>query len=73
MSTLTLLDRSVLGALKIDRLNSLEEVSKMRCAWCKEMIDGDPVKKDDKAYCSQECADMDSEEEEEEEEEEEKN
>ena len=45
----------------------------MRCAWCKEMIDGDPVHRSDKAYCSQECADMDSEEQEEEEEEEEKN
>jgi hypothetical protein len=44
----------------------------MRCAWCGEKIEEDPVWKDDKPYCSQECADMGSTEEEEEEEEEEK-
>jgi predicted nucleic acid-binding Zn ribbon protein len=47
----------------------------MNCASCGDKIKGEPIWKDDEAYCSEECADMgpldeDLEEEEEEEEEE---
>lgn len=46
----------------------------MRCASCGEKIEDDPVWRNDKAYCCQDCADMGESEEEEEkvEEEEEK-
>jgi len=43
----------------------------MKCASCGEEIEGKPIWKDDKPYCSEECADMESMEEEEEKEDEE--
>jgi len=60
----------------VSRCSWSEEVRKMRCASCGEKIEEDPVWRNDKAYCCQDCADMgESEEEEEkvEEEEEEEN
>jgi hypothetical protein len=41
----------------------------MRCTWCGEKIEDDPVWKKDKPYCSEECAEMDTDEDEEKEEE----
>lgn len=51
-----------------------EEVIRVKCAWCGETINSDPVWRDEELYCSDECADMGPFEEEEEkwEEEEEK-
>jgi endogenous inhibitor of DNA gyrase (YacG/DUF329 family) len=46
-----------------------EEVRNMKCASCGEIIKGDPVWRDEKPYCSEECADIGPFDEEEEEEE----
>ncbi len=43
----------------------------MRCTWCGEKIEDDPVWKKDKPYCSEECEEMDTDEGEDEEKEEE--
>ena len=32
----------------------------MKCAWCREVIEGEPVWSNDKAYCSDECSNIDS-------------
>jgi len=45
------------------------EVRNLKCASCGEEIKGDPVWKDEKPYCSEECADIGPFDEEEEEEE----
>ena len=41
----------------------------MRCYFCGEKIEDEPVWKKDKSYCSEECAEMDVDEDEEKEEE----
>jgi len=43
----------------------------MRCAWCGEKIEDEPVWRKNKPYCSDECAEMDTDENEEEEKQEE--
>jgi hypothetical protein len=42
----------------LNKFSSPEEVRRMQCASCGEKIKGKPVWKDDKPYCSDECADM---------------
>jgi endogenous inhibitor of DNA gyrase (YacG/DUF329 family) len=52
-------------------MRGYREVKKMRCAYCGEKIEDEPVWREDEPYCSKECADLATTEEEWEEEEEE--